>query len=620
MPLSRWTSPTKSSKGRDVDLQDIPLLNITTVDSNISSTTSDTQHFPPLNPFSTPEDNSYRAASASEPHRRPNSSHGDSLLSSLSVPSWRGLRSSLEVTSPDTEHSNRNSQLRGVDASARPERQMDITSTNIFVQKDGVASEDPTSFKLGLEEALGRDGNWLTKKSDPTASDLPEINRDQLDLDFARPVSQNLDEPIRPPDQFREAEQGLIIQRSRSSVRASRASVQTFSRAVKNISTRVLGQSQDDSQHLSPNTSQPQPSSIQIYDTSYQSPFTEVSLKSPNVSTHSRSAHTPSVYSEYLAPGGSQRSTRRPSVHFEDSTESLADTERFSSTLIGSADPLVPLPPLQLIGKSLKMFGPKNKFRLFLYNQLNKVWVEPFTFFVIISQTLVLTFGNIRNIYDGADGSDDYGGVFQDWGTSWVNWCQLIIFIYYSLVACAKAIAYGLWDDSQRKKALEQEKKDVSQHSGRPFSSSGMRDKISQISNPFSSSSAQEGSRRRNVVKDIPLVPTFAQLIPGQRKDGHLPRSHTVIGPDVRVATDRAYLRSSWNRLQFIAIISYWVSLLLTINNADLKSEVFVFRLLSGLPILHLLNLTAGTSSVLKSLKSAAPLLVNVGLFVGFFW
>ncbi|KAL2003963.1 hypothetical protein VTN02DRAFT_1482 [Thermoascus thermophilus] len=47
---------------------------------------------------------------------------------------------------------------------------------------------------------------------------------------------------------------------------------------------------------------------------------------------------------------------------------------------------------------------------------------------------------------------------------------------------------------------------------------------------------------------------------------------------------------------------------------------MYVFRMLSCLRILRLLGLTNGTTVILRSLKKAAPLMVNVAFLVGFFW
>jgi len=82
----------------------------------------------------------------------------------------------------------------------------------------------------------------------------------------------------------------------------------------------------------------------------------------------------------------------------------------------------------------------------------------------------------------------------------------------------------------------------------------------------------------------------------------------------------RAFLRHSFNRLDFVAVVSYWISLWLFITGVEAERHLYVFRMMSCLRILRLLGITSGTSVILRSLKKAAPLLVNVALLIGFFW
>jgi hypothetical protein len=82
----------------------------------------------------------------------------------------------------------------------------------------------------------------------------------------------------------------------------------------------------------------------------------------------------------------------------------------------------------------------------------------------------------------------------------------------------------------------------------------------------------------------------------------------------------RAYLRHSFNRTDFIAVVSYWIAFVLGLWNIDNSRVILVFDMLSCLRIIRLLNLTSGTSVILRSLKKAAPLLVNVAFLIGFFW
>jgi hypothetical protein len=63
----------------------------------------------------------------------------------------------------------------------------------------------------------------------------------------------------------------------------------------------------------------------------------------------------------------------------------------------------------------------------------------------------------------------------------------------------------------------------------------------------------------------------------------------------VRLA-HRAYLRHSFNRTDFVAVVSYWIAFVLGLVEINNSPVILVFRMLSCLRIIRLLNLTSGTS------------------------
>lgn len=78
-----------------------------------------------------------------------------------------------------------------------------------------------------------------------------------------------------------------------------------------------------------------------------------------------------------------------------------------------------------------------------------------------------------------------------------------------------------------------------------------------------------------------------------------------------------AFLRHSFNRLDLIAVSSYWLDLLLNFFGVQ---HFYLFKSLSTLRSLRLLAITSGGSTILRSLKKSAPLLINVTSFIGFFY
>jgi hypothetical protein len=82
-------------------------------------------------------------------------------------------------------------------------------------------------------------------------------------------------------------------------------------------------------------------------------------------------------------------------------------------------------------------------------------------------------------------------------------------------------------------------------------------------------------------------------------------------------SANTAFLRHSFNRIDLLAVISYWIDLLITLVGVQ---HFFLFKAISTLRSLRLLAITSGCATILQSLKKSAPLLVNVTSFIGFFF
>lgn len=82
---------------------------------------------------------------------------------------------------------------------------------------------------------------------------------------------------------------------------------------------------------------------------------------------------------------------------------------------------------------------------------------------------------------------------------------------------------------------------------------------------------------------------------------------HTKQQQRVRLA-QRAFLRHSFNRLDFVAVVSFWISFALGILGVESTKHLYVFRMLSCLRILRLLGITSGTAVRTRLLQRIAPL------------
>ena len=96
------------------------------------------------------------------------------------------------------------------------------------------------------------------------------------------------------------------------------------------------------------------------------------------------------------------------------------------------------------------------------------------------------------------------------------------------------------------------------------------------------------------------------------------------------------YLRQSWNRIDFLSILCFWISFVLATGGVEKGSTLYIgiFRALSVLKVSRLLAVTSGTTvrdlqyrlafiltciqTIMRSLKTARPLLTSVAYFVLF--
>jgi len=81
--------------------------------------------------------------------------------------------------------------------------------------------------------------------------------------------------------------------------------------------------------------------------------------------------------------------------------------------------------------------------------------------------------------------------------------------------------------------------------------------------------------------------------------------------------TQIPFLRHTFNRVDFLAVLCYWIDFFLMMAGVQ---HVYFFKTIAAMRTLRLLNITAGSATILHSLKKSAPLLVNIALFIAFFF
>ncbi|KAB8339248.1 hypothetical protein FH972_022182 [Carpinus fangiana] len=250
-----------------------------------------------------------------------------------------------------------------------------------------------------------------------------------------------------------------------------------------------------------------------------------------------------------------------------------------------------------LRGRSLNIFPANSPVRTRLLDLMVSSVFEPFILLLIIIQTVLLAADAAPSIYDHP-GS-------RRFGHSWIDYALLGIFGVYTVEIMIRVIVSGFvvnpleYSSINRGQGLRQAVMTQIQGLFALHRQSSIR-----THDPDSGISPQQPSILRTFTNN----PMVADI----QMDGiHQQR--------VRLAR-RAFLRHSFNRVDLLAVVSYWISFMLNITGFETSHHVYVFRMLSCLRILRLLSLTSGTSVILRSLKKAAPLLLNVALLIGFFW
>ncbi len=251
------------------------------------------------------------------------------------------------------------------------------------------------------------------------------------------------------------------------------------------------------------------------------------------------------------------------------------------------------IPPNPLKGKSMGVFGAENKIRKALCEMLVHPVTEPLILILIVIQTILLAVDSAQSVYTDPRSNK--------WGTSKTDYALFALFVIYTLEIIARTIVSGFILNPKEYSTLDR--------------SLGLKKAIIDQGRSLFTPQRQRSTKKAAVAPVQPsIIRSFTGLQPSVEVPGHGRQQQRI-----RLAK-RAFLRHSFNRLDFVAVVSFWISFALALSRVESDRHIYVFRMLSALRILRLLGLTSGTSVILRSLKKAAPLLVNVAFLISFFW
>ncbi|KAG9244812.1 BcCCH1, calcium channel protein [Calycina marina] len=251
-----------------------------------------------------------------------------------------------------------------------------------------------------------------------------------------------------------------------------------------------------------------------------------------------------------------------------------------------------PLNPLR--GKSLGFFDAESTIRMALCDVLVYPLTEPLILILIVVQTVLLAVDASKSVYTPGNGRN------TKWGTKPIDWALLALFILFTMEIVARVIVSGFVLNAPE------------YGNGKTRSvKAAVIEKYQQVFRPQRQASLRAPQRAETFG-----TPDLLRSFTAKQGEG----VRTVEQAQRLQLARRAFLRHSFNRLDLLAVTAFWIAFVLSITGLEDRFHIYVFRMISCLRILRLLALTHGTAIILRSLKKAAPLLLNVSFLIGFFW
>lgn len=238
--------------------------------------------------------------------------------------------------------------------------------------------------------------------------------------------------------------------------------------------------------------------------------------------------------------------------------------------------PLSPVPGMQgrmpnpLKGKSLGIFSPNNAIRTRLCDILVQPWTEPLILMLIVLQTVLLCVEAAPSVFENGDGRPDR------WGKTPIDWALFVLFVIFTIEIIARIIVSGFILNAPEFSTIDRQK----------GVKAAVVDRYRTVFQP----------QRQKSVKKPPQdygPSTFQRSVTFLH--GH-PQPETIEEQQRYQLARRAFLRHGFNRLDFVAVVSFWISFVIGITGLEKEHHLYVFRMLSCLRILRLLALTKGNA------------------------
>ncbi|CAA7264458.1 unnamed protein product [Cyclocybe aegerita] len=322
---------------------------------------------------------------------------------------------------------------------------------------------------------------------------------------------------------------------------------------------------------------------------------------------------------------------------------------------------------LPIRGRTLGFLGPDSQIRLTLFRFLVHPLTEPIILILIIANAVILTIQAFTSLTLPTANGPTLPPRVKGYFHSWEDYALFALFIIFTLEALARICVTGFLFDPDvsifspfssqsqlepytptpaptpgmvrqtsltRGRTITQRLQRIKRTLMRPFALSQRPPPPQSAGIPSGGNHHREDSfaarihdaanRVHNFIRE-PAEPTFLSV--AMRSENHATHPDSISLPfrlsigHLHNKTQRnvPYLRQSWSRIDFIAIVSFWITFALAMGGVERGTQhIGIFRAMSVIRTARLLTITSGTTTIMHSLKTARPLLTSVAYFVLF--
>lgn len=262
------------------------------------------------------------------------------------------------------------------------------------------------------------------------------------------------------------------------------------------------------------------------------------------------------------------RDTSYHSPRMRSPTEKSSEQGRFPNSPAQSIRGPAPNP---LKGYSLGVFAPNNRIRTWLCDLLVHTYTEPTILVLIILQTILLAVEAAPNVFTPGNERP------KRWGRRPIDWAMLALFIIFTLELIARIVVSGFIMNAAEYSSIDRRK--------------GVRSVIADQYKTFFQPQRRKSTRtsRQHQMEHATITRSFTTIMQGQSIE-------TAEDHQRFQLARRAFLRHSFNRLDFVAVVSFWIDFAVSITGLEDTYHLYIFKMLSCLRILRLLALTNGTA------------------------